>query len=92
MRKRKTPPSRPPDLTLYGDNCPVCFWWKEMVQTNDANIDVVYYISVVDGALCWHGGMQAIPRPYEDLQWFRTNKKAVMESYASYILEQELLK
>lgn len=92
MRKREKPPNRPPDLTLYGNNVPVCFWWKEMVQTNSANDGVLYYMSVVDGMLFWHGGMQATPRPYKDLSWFKKSEKEVMDSYATYLLEQELLK
>jgi len=89
----KYKPSREPDLTVsVCDDIVAEFWWKERMQTFGRPSDwYCYCIRYVDDHFQWQDNYKRW-RNHSNLSWFLINKDKIVESFAAFLIEEELSK
>lgn len=93
------PPKREPDLII--DNSDedytntICFWWEEMLQTNDLHGTPQWYKVKITATGEWY--WELIPsllgveeNSYDKCYFFICNKHRILNSYYNFYLEKTL--
>ena len=92
------PPKREPDLNLDNDEInygqKICFWWEEMIQSNESYGMKQWYKVIITtrGEWCWEytTGFSTQGCSYNDCHFFIVNKHKIFDSYSKFLLEKEL--
>jgi len=93
-----TPPKREPDLILDNNyinySQKVCFWWEEMVQSNESYGNKQWYKIKITANGNWYweytNGLSTKGRSYDNCHFFLVNKHKILNSYSNFLLEKEL--
>ena len=95
-----TPPKREPDLILDNNyiyySQKVCFWWEEMVQSNESYGMNQWYKVIITKTGNWYWeyttGLSTEGCSYDDWNFFLVNKHKILNSYSNFLLEKELFR